>query len=134
MQNGHLLSDVDSKESSKIPCILHMDSIKGSHSGLKNIIQRFVSIYGTQDNLMIFSCKLHYACKGCELIHNALIMANYLYINDYYSVSGYLGNRKENSVKIFYTHGINVVHVYIIVQEIFMLLLKLFVKSRVLVS
>lgn len=44
MHNGHLLlSDVDTKESSKIPCILHMDSIKGSHSGLKNIIQRFVS-------------------------------------------------------------------------------------------
>ncbi|KAM0945644.1 putative Ulp1 peptidase [Dioscorea sansibarensis] len=36
------LKDVDSKESSKIPCILHMDSIKGSHSGLKNIIQSYL--------------------------------------------------------------------------------------------
>ncbi|RWW88680.1 hypothetical protein BHE74_00002429 [Ensete ventricosum] len=27
-------------DSDKVPCILHMDSIKGSHSGLKNIIQR----------------------------------------------------------------------------------------------
>ncbi|KAG1358692.1 putative ubiquitin-like-specific protease [Cocos nucifera] len=33
--------DDDIKESSKVPCILHMDSIKGSHSGLKNIIQRY---------------------------------------------------------------------------------------------
>ena len=38
-------ADDDIKESSKVPCILHMDSIKGSHSGLKNIIQRFVCIF-----------------------------------------------------------------------------------------
>ncbi|KAH7692812.1 Ulp1 peptidase protein [Dioscorea alata] len=36
------LKDFDMKESSKIPCILHMDSIKGSHSGLKNIIQSYL--------------------------------------------------------------------------------------------
>ncbi|XP_026664344.2 probable ubiquitin-like-specific protease 2B isoform X2 [Phoenix dactylifera] len=36
------LKDDDIKESSKVPCILHMDSIKGSHSGLKNIIQSYL--------------------------------------------------------------------------------------------
>lgn len=30
----------DVMESPKVPCILHMDSLKGSHGGLKNIIQR----------------------------------------------------------------------------------------------
>lgn len=39
------LPDDDIKEYSKVPCILHMDSIKGSHSGLKNIIQRFVYLF-----------------------------------------------------------------------------------------
>ncbi|KAJ0964332.1 hypothetical protein J5N97_029454 [Dioscorea zingiberensis] len=34
--------DFGTKESSKVPCILHMDSIKGSHSGLKNIIQSYL--------------------------------------------------------------------------------------------
>ncbi|XP_038985477.1 probable ubiquitin-like-specific protease 2B isoform X2 [Phoenix dactylifera] len=34
--------DDDVKESSKVPCILHMDSIKGSHTGLKNIIQSYL--------------------------------------------------------------------------------------------
>ncbi|XP_010917704.1 uncharacterized protein [Elaeis guineensis] len=34
--------DDDIKESSKVPCILHMDSIKGSHTGLKNIIQSYL--------------------------------------------------------------------------------------------
>ncbi|XP_073013301.1 probable ubiquitin-like-specific protease 2B isoform X2 [Typha latifolia] len=34
--------DGDLKESPKVPCILHMDSIKGSHSGLKNIIQSYL--------------------------------------------------------------------------------------------
>ncbi|PKA61034.1 putative ubiquitin-like-specific protease 2B [Apostasia shenzhenica] len=32
----------DIKESSKVPCVLHMDSIKGSHSGLKNLIQSYL--------------------------------------------------------------------------------------------
>lgn len=34
-------SDGDSGKSHKVPCILHMDSIKGSHTGLKNLIQRY---------------------------------------------------------------------------------------------
>ncbi|XP_009415107.2 probable ubiquitin-like-specific protease 2B isoform X2 [Musa acuminata AAA Group] len=29
-------------ESDKVPCILHMDSIKGCHNGLKNIIQSYI--------------------------------------------------------------------------------------------
>ncbi|KAG0494945.1 hypothetical protein HPP92_005939 [Vanilla planifolia] len=29
-------------KSTKVPCILHMDSIKGSHSGLKNLIQSYL--------------------------------------------------------------------------------------------
>ncbi|RDX60846.1 putative ubiquitin-like-specific protease 2A, partial [Mucuna pruriens] len=32
--------DEEIKESSKVPCILHMDSLKGSHKGLKNVFQR----------------------------------------------------------------------------------------------
>uniref|UniRef100_A0A0D9WDT5 Ubiquitin-like protease family profile domain-containing protein n=1 Tax=Leersia perrieri TaxID=77586 RepID=A0A0D9WDT5_9ORYZ len=32
----------DTNISSKIPCILHMDSLKGSHSGLKDIIQSYL--------------------------------------------------------------------------------------------
>uniref|UniRef100_M1D731 Sentrin/sumo-specific protease n=1 Tax=Solanum tuberosum TaxID=4113 RepID=M1D731_SOLTU len=29
------------EKSSRVPCILHMDSIRGSHKGLKNLIQRY---------------------------------------------------------------------------------------------
>ncbi|XP_078158953.1 uncharacterized protein LOC144554510 isoform X1 [Carex rostrata] len=32
----------DVMESPKVPCILHMDSLKGSHGGLKNIIQSYL--------------------------------------------------------------------------------------------
>lgn len=34
--------DEDVDKSLKLPCILHMDSIKGNHSGLKNLIQRYL--------------------------------------------------------------------------------------------
>ncbi|KAJ1286272.1 hypothetical protein BS78_03G340500 [Paspalum vaginatum] len=34
--------DGDTKRSAKIPCILHMDSLKGSHAGLKDIIQSYL--------------------------------------------------------------------------------------------
>ncbi|KAF0924665.1 hypothetical protein E2562_010258 [Oryza meyeriana var. granulata] len=34
--------DGDTNISAKIPCILHMDSLKGSHSGLKDIIQSYL--------------------------------------------------------------------------------------------
>lgn len=33
--------DEETKKASKVPCILHMDSIKGSHRGLKNLFQRW---------------------------------------------------------------------------------------------
>ncbi|MBA0808274.1 hypothetical protein Gohar_024026, partial [Gossypium harknessii] len=33
------VSDEDLDKSSKVPCILHMDSIKGNHAGLKNLVQ-----------------------------------------------------------------------------------------------
>ena len=36
-------ADLDFDDSTKVPCILHMDSIKGSHAGLKNLVQRYVS-------------------------------------------------------------------------------------------
>ncbi|KAJ4839903.1 hypothetical protein Tsubulata_046878, partial [Turnera subulata] len=39
--NYHLVDD-GSDESSKVPCILHMDSIRGSHKGLKNIFQSYL--------------------------------------------------------------------------------------------
>lgn len=32
----------DIKNSHKVPCILHMDSIKGSHKGLKNLVQSYL--------------------------------------------------------------------------------------------
>ncbi|KAL0557811.1 hypothetical protein IC582_006362 [Cucumis melo] len=35
-------SDEDLMKSMKVPCILHMDSIKGSHGGLKNLIQSYL--------------------------------------------------------------------------------------------
>ncbi|KAJ1424781.1 Ulp1 protease family, C-terminal catalytic domain [Sesbania bispinosa] len=35
-------NDKELDKSLKVPCILHMDSIKGSHSGLKNLVQRFI--------------------------------------------------------------------------------------------
>ncbi|PQQ14037.1 hypothetical protein Pyn_37763 [Prunus yedoensis var. nudiflora] len=35
-------SDGESGKSLKVPCILHMDSIKGSHTGLKNLIQSYL--------------------------------------------------------------------------------------------
>ncbi|XP_039850025.1 uncharacterized protein LOC120708701 isoform X9 [Panicum virgatum] len=34
--------DGDTKLSAKVPCILHMDSLKGSHTGLKDIIQSYL--------------------------------------------------------------------------------------------
>ncbi|XP_043711320.1 probable ubiquitin-like-specific protease 2B [Telopea speciosissima] len=34
--------DEDIDKSPKVPCILHMDSIKGSHQGLKNLIQSYL--------------------------------------------------------------------------------------------
>ncbi|XP_043713348.1 probable ubiquitin-like-specific protease 2B [Telopea speciosissima] len=34
--------DEDIEKSPKVPCILHMDSIKGSHKGLKNLIQSYL--------------------------------------------------------------------------------------------
>jgi len=34
------IPDKEPDNSLKVPCILHMDSIKGSHSGLKNLVQR----------------------------------------------------------------------------------------------
>ncbi|PKU77578.1 putative ubiquitin-like-specific protease 2B [Dendrobium catenatum] len=36
--------DDDLKSSPKVPCILHMDSIIGSHSGLKDLIQRLLAL------------------------------------------------------------------------------------------
>ncbi|KAK3148823.1 hypothetical protein QOZ80_3AG0209180 [Eleusine coracana subsp. coracana] len=36
------LKDGSAKLSAKLPCILHMDSLKGSHSGLKDIIQSYL--------------------------------------------------------------------------------------------
>ncbi|KAI4339765.1 hypothetical protein MLD38_024672 [Melastoma candidum] len=36
------LTDVDVLHSSKVPCVLHMDSIKGNHSGLKNLVQSYL--------------------------------------------------------------------------------------------
>ncbi|CDY31069.1 BnaA08g26190D [Brassica napus] len=35
-------TDLDSDDSPKVPCILHMDSIKGSHAGLKNLVQSYL--------------------------------------------------------------------------------------------
>ncbi|KAL0812908.1 hypothetical protein Bca101_069351 [Brassica carinata] len=35
-------TDVDFDDSTKVPCILHMDSIKGSHAGLKNLVQSYL--------------------------------------------------------------------------------------------
>lgn len=34
--------DSDARKSLKLPCILHMDSIRGSHSGLKSLIQSYL--------------------------------------------------------------------------------------------
>ncbi|KAF8108020.1 hypothetical protein N665_0115s0034 [Sinapis alba] len=35
-------TDLDLDDSTKVPCILHMDSIKGSHAGLKNLVQSYL--------------------------------------------------------------------------------------------
>ncbi|WZZ11376.1 hypothetical protein YC2023_097297 [Brassica napus] len=35
-------TDLDLEDSPKVPCILHMDSIKGSHAGLKNLVQSYL--------------------------------------------------------------------------------------------
>ncbi|XVF39637.1 hypothetical protein PTKIN_Ptkin01aG0049700 [Pterospermum kingtungense] len=34
--------DEDLDKSSKVPCILHMDSIRGNHAGLKNLVQSYL--------------------------------------------------------------------------------------------
>ncbi|KAJ4832833.1 hypothetical protein Tsubulata_001914 [Turnera subulata] len=36
------MTDEDSKKSLRVPCILHMDSIKGTHAGLKNLVQSYL--------------------------------------------------------------------------------------------
>ncbi|CAK9163162.1 unnamed protein product [Ilex paraguariensis] len=36
------IEDEEMEKSSKVPCILHMDSIKGSHRGLKNLIRSYL--------------------------------------------------------------------------------------------
>ncbi|OVA10811.1 Peptidase C48 [Macleaya cordata] len=36
------LEDEETDDSHKVPCILHMDSIKGSHKGLKNLVQSYL--------------------------------------------------------------------------------------------
>lgn len=38
------LSVEDLKRSEKVPCILHMDSIKGTHAGLKKLVQRYLQL------------------------------------------------------------------------------------------
>lgn len=38
---GCHISDDDVLKSLRVPCILHLDSIKGSHTGLKKIVQRY---------------------------------------------------------------------------------------------
>lgn len=35
-------ADADAKESIKVPCVLHMDSIRGSHIGLKGLLQSYL--------------------------------------------------------------------------------------------
>ncbi|ESQ35898.1 hypothetical protein EUTSA_v10006645mg [Eutrema salsugineum] len=35
-------TELDLDDSTKVPCILHMDSIKGSHAGLKNLVQSYL--------------------------------------------------------------------------------------------
>ena len=35
------LAEEEMEKSSRVPCILHMDSIRGTHKGLKNLIQRY---------------------------------------------------------------------------------------------
>ncbi|XVF64889.1 hypothetical protein PTKIN_Ptkin09bG0203200 [Pterospermum kingtungense] len=37
-----VFKDEDLDNSSKVPCILHMDSIKGNHAGLKNLVQSYL--------------------------------------------------------------------------------------------
>lgn len=37
----YLFPDENVGESVKVPCILHMDSIRGSHAGLKDLVQRY---------------------------------------------------------------------------------------------
>lgn len=41
---GEVANDEDEEieSSPKVPCILHMDSIRGSHRGLKNLVQRYL--------------------------------------------------------------------------------------------
>ncbi|PQP96062.1 putative ubiquitin-like-specific protease 2B isoform X1 [Prunus yedoensis var. nudiflora] len=36
------VEDEEIESSPKVPCILHMDSIRGSHRGLKNLVQRYL--------------------------------------------------------------------------------------------
>ena len=35
------IADKEPEKSLRLPCILHMDSIKGYHSGLKDLVQRY---------------------------------------------------------------------------------------------
>ncbi|XP_010475816.1 PREDICTED: probable ubiquitin-like-specific protease 2B isoform X1 [Camelina sativa] len=39
---GEVANCTDLDDSKKVPCILHMDSIKGSHAGLKNLVQSYL--------------------------------------------------------------------------------------------
>lgn len=43
----HLFSDEELDKLEKVPCILHMDSIKGTHAGLKNLVQRYLEAFSS---------------------------------------------------------------------------------------
>ena len=66
------VTDEDLMKSMKVPCILHMDSIKGSHGGLKNLIQRysfvFLSLYEVQFISLNSESKL--SKKGVNLFYH----------------------------------------------------------------
>lgn len=57
------ISDGDG-DSGRVPCILHMDSLRGTHSGLKDLIQRY---FVTMINMKM--CGGEYVCPYAYVSH-----------------------------------------------------------------
>lgn len=68
------ISDVEVTEAAKLPCILHMDSIKGSHTGLKNLVQRYLEL----TSLLRYQYKWKEKRNKSTEISNKLLFANRL--------------------------------------------------------
>lgn len=66
MNNLVLFSDENVDEYVKVPCVVHMDSIKGSHAGLKDLVQRYPLLI--KSVMFIEFARWWYSSRWCLLL------------------------------------------------------------------